>query len=426
MDIKSSEQLIKDNLIVKHYAGSHAYGTNIETSDVDFRGIFVANPVNIRTPFFPIREAKDVSEEDTTIYELSNYMKLALDCNPNVLESLWVDASDITVTTPEYELLRSYAPDFLSSKIAFTTSGYATAQLKRLTQSKKKANYLPDLNELCAVLQRGLRNDIIDKDFIFRECGEHVLEYMHEHKYIEHQGNNILKTLDELLTYCSVVDHNKQRMRVVCKPQQKDFVSLVQWFGNDKTLRNHFKIADFKEHHRLIPYGKNTYGIYPANRYELYDFVGNLNTTYDESIRTDLGTPLCIIKLNVDEFNRMNDEYHKFWEWRKNRNSIRLGMEEQFGLDLKHAMHLVRLLRIGEEVLTTGQYLVKRPDAAELLDIRAGKWKYDELIKYADEKDRYVREVLYHKTVLPKTPNLKLAAKVIMDVQDMQWSKGRE
>lgn len=135
--IKQPSEQIKDNLIVKHYAGSMAYGTNIETSDTDFRGIFIADPVNIRTPFYRIDECKDTSEEDTVIYELNQFMKLALDCNPNVVESLWIDVSDIVHTTPAYEWLRFHAPQLLSSKIAFTTSGYALSQLKRIKGHNK-------------------------------------------------------------------------------------------------------------------------------------------------------------------------------------------------------------------------------------------------------------------------------------------------
>lgn len=137
MKIKQAQDLMKDNLIVKHYAGSLAYGTNLPTSDTDFRGIFVADPINVRTPFFRIDEAKDTTEEDTVIYELNQFMRLAIECNPNVVESLWVDESDVTFTTPAYEKLRSYAPALLSSKIAFTTSGYALAQLKRIKGHNK-------------------------------------------------------------------------------------------------------------------------------------------------------------------------------------------------------------------------------------------------------------------------------------------------
>ena len=135
--IKDPQDQMRDNLIVKHYAGSKSYGTSLPTSDTDFRGLFVADPVNIRTPFFPIREVEDVTEEDTKLYELGQFMKLTLDCNPNVIETLWVDPSDIVSTTPAYDLLRAHAPQLLSSKIAFTTSGYAISQLKRIKGHNK-------------------------------------------------------------------------------------------------------------------------------------------------------------------------------------------------------------------------------------------------------------------------------------------------
>lgn len=104
--IKTPTELIHDNLIVKMYAGSHAYGMALPTSDVDFRGIFVGDPINIRTPFFPIGETEDPTEDDTKIFELSKFMKLALDCNPNVVELLWTCEQHIVHDTPEYQLLR--------------------------------------------------------------------------------------------------------------------------------------------------------------------------------------------------------------------------------------------------------------------------------------------------------------------------------
>ncbi len=137
MKIRTAQELLDANLLVKHYAGSHAYGTNIATSDVDFRGIFVADPINLRTPFFPIKEKEDSSEEDTKFHELSHFVRLACDCNPNIVETLWVDEKDVVFTSPGYQLLREAAPKLLSSKIAFTTSGYALAQLKRIKGHNK-------------------------------------------------------------------------------------------------------------------------------------------------------------------------------------------------------------------------------------------------------------------------------------------------
>lgn len=148
----SNAEKFLEKTIVKHYAGSLAYGTNLPTSDIDFRGIFVADEINIRTPFFPVREVSDQTEDDTKLFELSHFMKLTLDCNPNIIETLWVDESDITFRTPAYDLLRENRHELLSSKIAFTTSGYALAQLKRikghnkwLTQADKGVDKLKKL-----------------------------------------------------------------------------------------------------------------------------------------------------------------------------------------------------------------------------------------------------------------------------------------
>ena len=49
------------------------------------------------------------------------------------------------------------------------------------------------------------------------------------------------------------------------------------------------------------------------------------------------------------------------------------------------ALHLVRLLRMGIEILTTGDLQVWRHDADELLAIRNGAWTYEQLIAWSAE-----------------------------------------
>lgn len=52
---------------------------------------------------------------------------------------------------------------------------------------------------------------------------------------------------------------------------------------------------------------------------------------------------------------------------------------ETHGYSCKNAMHMIRLLRMGCEVLEGGRYDVHRPDAEELLRIRAGEWTLAEV-----------------------------------------------
>ena len=93
-------------------------------------------------------------------------------------------------------------------------------------------------------------------------------------------------------------------------------------------------------------------------------------------------------------------------------------LEESHGYDTKHAMHIVRLMRMGSEVLETGIVNVKRVDAKELLDIRAGKWSYNELLEWSEHKDDEL-DTLVKTSNLPDKPDLVLAAEVLIKAEEM-------
>lgn len=172
-----------DNLLVKHLGGSHAYGTSLPTSDVDYRGIFCADPVNVRTPFFPVREVEDTDEEDTKFYELAHFMKLCLDCNPNIVETLWVADEDITFRTDAYDMLRARRSELLSSKVAFTFSGYAQGQLSRIKNHNRWINWVEPIDKLCKLLAMAFKDGEIDKEFIEHQCGKEILYFMEQKHY---------------------------------------------------------------------------------------------------------------------------------------------------------------------------------------------------------------------------------------------------
>jgi uncharacterized protein len=103
------------------------------------------------------------------------------------------------------------------------------------------------------------------------------------------------------------------------------------------------------------------------------------------------------------------EEWRQYQEWVKSRNPDRALLESQYGYDTKHGMHLVRLIRMGEEILTGKGVIVKRPDAKELLEIRAGAWKYEELLDWAEKKLDQLEDLYETSTAVPAAPNrLKL------------------
>jgi len=109
------------------------------------------------------------------------------------------------------------------------------------------------------------------------------------------------------------------------------------------------------------------------------------------------------------------DDYNK---WKRDRNPKRAELEEKFGYDTKHACHLVRLLRMGIEILSGDGVLVDRRfagDAEELLEIRRGKLSYEELVAYADECDAKLQH-LYETSDLRHTPDMKKINELYMNI----------
>jgi predicted nucleotidyltransferase len=98
------------------------------------------------------------------------------------------------------------------------------------------------------------------------------------------------------------------------------------------------------------------------------------------------------------------DEWDAFQQWQRERNPARHELEARFGYDTKHAMHLVRLLRMAKEMLATGQVIVERPDREDLLAIREGAWTYEALIEWAKTQDAEL-DVISATSPLPREPD---------------------
>lgn len=83
--IKTNEYLGK-HVILLGLAGSYSYGTNIETSDVDVRGI----ALNQKSDLIGLTQFEQYVDDntDTVIYAFNKIVTLLLSCNPNTIELL--------------------------------------------------------------------------------------------------------------------------------------------------------------------------------------------------------------------------------------------------------------------------------------------------------------------------------------------------
>lgn len=123
---------IQARTIYQVRAGSHAYGTNTATSDLDVRGVCIPPKAYFLGYLHRFDQHTSLQPVDCTTFGIIKFITLAVDCNPNILELLFVDPVDILLHTKYSDQLLEHRDLFISKKAKHTFSGYAHAQLKRI------------------------------------------------------------------------------------------------------------------------------------------------------------------------------------------------------------------------------------------------------------------------------------------------------
>lgn len=118
------------NIILLGLGGSHAYGTNVEGSDVDIRGV----ALNSKADILGSSNFEQVVNEatDTTIYSLRKIVSLLSSCNPNTIEILGLKPEHYLYISPIGQELLDNKKLFLTKRAVQSFGGYAFAQLRRL------------------------------------------------------------------------------------------------------------------------------------------------------------------------------------------------------------------------------------------------------------------------------------------------------
>ncbi|MGD9725427.1 MAG: nucleotidyltransferase domain-containing protein [Nitrospira sp.] len=301
------KKFVTDELIFMTLAGSRMYGTNVEGSDIDKRGVCVPPRIVVYglARNFSIQE---VPGEDTVIYALRKFIQLAMDCNPNIIELLFAPNDCIEVLHPTWEKLREKRQLFLTAKAYHTFTGYAHQQMKRI---------------------KGHRGWLLDppthqptrEEFGLSEAGQGV--------------RDLAKGID--------ATEISQEVVVIIEKEKAYKAALTRW-----------------------------------------------------------------------------QQYQK---WKTERNAARAELEAMFGYDCKHAMHLMRLLRMGRQILTEGKLDVRRPDASELLEIRRGGWSYERLVEEADAIKTELDEIYENGNyVVPFGPPQLEISDFCIDLHEYHWS----
>lgn len=310
-----AEEKFKNNILFLTLAGSISYGTNVQNSDIDLRGVMI-EPKRDILGFGSFEQYED-ENTDTVIYGLKKFFKLCLNANPNVLELLGTKDEHVILISPLGKRIRENYEIFLSKRAFDSFGNYALAQLRRLenaiardrvTQEKKEEHILNSINSQMSKIKNN-----------FHEFGEgHIKLYMD-------------KSCKEDLNSEIFMDLNLKGYPL------RDFTSIYS--SMDNVLKSYSKLT-----HR----------------------------------------------------NNKKDDLHLN----------------------KHAMHLIRLLIMGKEILGGfGINTYREKDREFLYEIRNGKYSYEEIFKLVDEYEAQFKRA-YEETKLPNEPNYKKAEELMMEIYE--------
>lgn len=367
-----------------HYliiSGSHAYGTAMYSSDYDLRGIAIPPPeyfLGFNKKFeqndqkftfeeYPFPELKryitanDLRTPepdegiDHCIYDIRKFFKLAADCNPNVLEILFVDENEILYEDHVGKQIRDHREDFISARAKHTFSGYAVSQLKRINTHRRWLLH-PPKNEptreqfglpertLISADQRAAAEKLIN---------EKVREWLLQDTEIDKTALSLFHT-----RLASLIGQILSSSDLIIK------------LSDENELLDVVRLAAMEE-------------------LEMAD-------NYMAVVQAEKG------------YQNAHREWKQYQSWKKNRNPERARLEAQYFYDTKHGMHLVRLLSMAKEILITGKVFVKRnTDEAMLREVKDGGWSYEELIQWANNTNRQIDMIYNDKIyVVPHKPDM--------------------
>jgi len=314
-DFLRNNKNLGDRIILLTTGGSYAYGTNVEGSDTDIRGITVERKEEL-LGLSSFEQFEDRTT-DTVIYGLRKMVHLALGGNPNILEMLGTREDHLLVLTEEGKYLRDHANLFLSKRVIQSFGNYATAQLRRLQNALARDSYPQSAKE------QHILHSIQGQMHHFQRKYEHFMD-------------------EEINLY-------------IDQSAKEDYEAEIFMDINLK----HYPLRDFKS---------------------IYSEMGNV----------------------VKEYSQLN---HR----NKKKDVLKLN---------KHAMHLIRLLVTGSEILQgKGIHTYRATERDYLLEIRSGKITYEEIFAVVDKLEAEFRYSAKH-TVLPDEPNHKAAEEVLITIYE--------
>ena len=342
--------------------GSHAYGTNIETSDTDYAGVFIQSLDDILGNNY--KEQINDDKNDTVIYEVRRFLQLIASNNPTVLELLNTPEDCVIYKDPAFDIILENREKFITKVCAKSFGGYAKQQISKAKGQDKKQNWEKD---------KVTRKTPLDFCYIHR--GEKSISLVN---FMEEKG------MDQRFCGLSNVPHSRDTYALFYDFKEEETNGEIKNLG--------FKGIAFEDSNQV------RLSSIPVETPKNY-FIGH-------------------VSYNKDGYSQHCKDYLSYQEWLENRNLSRWVDVQSHGqkIDGKNMMHCKRLMEMAKEIGEGKGIIVRRPNAEELIAIRRGEVDLQTLI---DSVEKEIKEVdrIFEESNLPEKVDEKFINKMIVEIR---------
>jgi hypothetical protein len=330
-------------IIFEAITGSYAYGTNIEGSDMDIRGVFIQPTEEILKGEY-VAQVSDETQ-DIVYYEINRFLELLSQANPNILELLNSPRHCIRIIKDEFRKILDIKDEFLTKDIIKSFVEYSKTQIKK---------------------SKGLGKKIFNPQPEKRK---------------------------DILEFCYIIESNKS-------------INFWEWYdknyftlNGDYVTNKNYVTSEIISKWGLskVQNGNQLYAIYENNGSENFrGLIKDLNSTelrlssiskeYEEN-----NIPV-LMWFNLDGFKIHCKEHKSYWEWVEKRNKQRYddNFNGETGYDKKNMLHVLRLLYTAKDIIDKKEVVVYRPEREFLISIRKGVINFHSIMNKADELIDYI------------------------------------
>ena len=295
-----------DNIVLLAYGGSIAYGTNIETSDTDIRGI----AINSADEILLGRDFEQVEDKatDTKIYSFNKMIKLLSSANPNIIEILGCKPEHYLKITDIGQLILDNKDIFLSKVVVHSFGGYAHSQLRKLdnksarslNQTEKEKHILNSIiNAKYSFASRysNYNDDIFDLYVDTAENEELESEIYADINLTHYPLRDYLNMISEMHTIINNYDKESKRNKNAVEHNKLSKHAM-------HLLRLYMMCIDILDKHEIITSRENEHDLLMAIRNNVdHEFIGEDNQP-------------------TEKFNKLVDEYQKKMEESAKRTTL--------------------------------------------------------------------------------------------------------